>query len=202
MRIHWPSVFSFHNVTLLSPPVTARMLPVVDHEMLHTASSNVCSTVEVHSDRSALLLHTITWRSCEAVAICERGNPIDGAQATSRTQSECASSRCSSTQRSLSSRQIFTKLSQPPLTRRFTAAEREVTRWSNAGSGAWAGHHEMAFTPIVCAFGIFLASHTPYSVLQVSTDTEPSELAQANTNPYSDGAKSTEFTEESWLLYS
>lgn len=136
------------------------MLPVVDHEMLHTASSNVCSTVEVHSDRSALLLHTITWRSCEAVAICERGNPIDGAQATSRTQSECASSRCSSTQRSLSSRQIFTKLSQPPLTRRFTAAEREVTRWSNAGSGAWAGHHEMAFTPIVCAFGIFLASHT------------------------------------------
>lgn len=202
MRIHWPSLFSFHSETLLSPPVTARTLPVVDQEMLHTASSNVCSTVDVHCERSELLLQMITWRSCDADAICRRGKPIDGAHATSRTQSECASRRCSSVHRSLSSRQILTRLSHPPLTKRLMDVLREVTRWSKAASGPCAGHQEIAFTPIVCAFGIFLASQTPYSVLQVNTEMEPSELAHASTSPYSDGAKSTEFTEESWLLYS
>jgi hypothetical protein len=52
--------------------------------------------------------------------------------------------------------------------------------------------------PIRCALGNFvLVSHVPDSILQVRIDTDPSELPQASINPYSGGAKATEFTDES-----
>lgn len=77
------------------------------------------------------------------------------------------------------------------------AVFRAEARWSNAGSGTVEEHHEIALQPIVCAFEIFLLSQTPYSMLHVSMDIEPSELPQASIRPYSAGAKATELTEES-----
>lgn len=201
MQVHWFSLFSFQRVTLLSPPVTARILPVIDQLTDQTTSSNVWRMVGDQFTRS-VLFQMITWRSCEAEAIWERGRPIEGAQATSRTQSECASRRFSSTQRSFSSRQMRTQLSQPPLAKRFTIGSREEERWSKAGSGLVEGHQVTALQPIVWALVIFLQSQTPYSVLQVNTEMEPSELPQANIRPYSAGAKATEFTDESWFPYS
>lgn len=59
----------------------------------------------------------------------------------------------------------------------------------------------MAFTPTLCALGIFRDSQSSSAVC-LKTDIDPSELAQANIRPNSLGAHWTEFTDESCSLYS
>lgn len=206
MQVQSPSLFSRHKLVLLSPPETPKTLPVSDQLTFHTTSSNVFRMVGVHEVISSEF-HIITRRSCEQLAIWERGKPMLGAQATSLTQSEWTSSRLSSTHRSPSSFQILTLLSQPPDTKRFiwVPGLLEVfllALWSNAGSGTVDGHQLTALHPIVCALEIFLYSQVAYSTLQVRMEMDPSELPQATIRPYSAGAKATLLTEESWLLYS
>lgn len=203
MQIHWFSIFCFHKLTLLSPPETARMSPVMDQLTFQTTSVKVFRIVGDHVTRSSLF-HMITRRSWEQLAICDRGSPILGAQATSRTQSECTSKRFSSTQRSPSSFHILIVLSHPPVANRLIANPRSLFALpvSKVGSNTVDGHQETALHPIIWAFGIFLESHVPFSKLHVRIDTEPSEDPQASTRPYSAGAHATELTEESWLLYS
>ena len=60
--------------------------------------------------------------TCEHDAMTLRLTPMEGAHATSLTQSECASNLASSIQRASfwSKRQTFTRLSQPPDTNRRT----------------------------------------------------------------------------------
>lgn len=60
-----------------------------------------------------MLLALLTW---EQLAILLNGRPIDGAQATSLTQSVCPSSFSSIIQLSPSSLQTLTVLSPPPVT--------------------------------------------------------------------------------------
>lgn len=208
MHVQRPSLFSFHKLTLLSPPDTPRMLPVNDQLTFQTTSSKVLRIVGVQVVMSSVF-QMMTRRSCEQLAIRDVGRPMLGDQPTSRTQSECISSRLSSTHRSPSSFQILTELSQPPDTNRLSWVEDPLDafefcfpRWSKAASGTADGHQLRALQPIVWALGIFLKSNVPVSVLQVSTEIDPSELPQARIKPYSGGAKATLLTEESWLLYS
>lgn len=106
MQAHWPSLDSRHKLTLLSPPDTAKMLPVSDQLTLHTTSSNVCRMEELHAWLSSLLQIT-TRLSCEQEAITERASPTEGAQATSRIQSVWISSLESSAHWSAFSIQIY-----------------------------------------------------------------------------------------------
>lgn len=105
MHNHCPSDPSRQRLTLLSPPDTARMLPVSDQLTLHTTSSKVLSIVGVQDTLSSLVQIT-TLLSWEQLAIIDRWSPKDGAQATSRTQSICISSLFSSTHWSPVSLQI------------------------------------------------------------------------------------------------
>ena len=105
MHTHWPSTVSFHRLTLLSPPETAKMFPVTDQETCQTTSSKVCKTRWFQELEVPSLVQRITRRSWEQLAITVRDKPIDGAQAASRTQSEWPSSLASSTH-SLSSLQV------------------------------------------------------------------------------------------------
>ncbi|KAG5671575.1 hypothetical protein PVAND_001768 [Polypedilum vanderplanki] len=82
-----PSLFSLYKNILLSPPDTPKTLPVNDQLTFHTTSSKVFKIVGVHKAKSSVL-QIITRRSCEQLAIRVDGNPIDGAQATSRIQSQ------------------------------------------------------------------------------------------------------------------
>lgn len=185
-QLHRPSLFSFHKLILLSPPDTPRMLPVSDQLTFQTTSSKVWRIVGVQVVMSSVF-QIMTRRSCEQLAMRDDGKPMLGAQATSRTQSEWTSMRFSSIQRSPSSFQILTVLSQPPETNRFTFVaspfEFCFPRWSKAASGTADGHQLNALHPIVWAFGIFLYSNVPVSVLQVRTEIDPSELPQAKTRP-------------------
>ena len=118
-------------------------------------------------------------------------------QHASRTQSPCARSACSSRHApdASSSRQIFARLSHPLVTRRFTAgtpAAPPATRLPGGG----AGDHDTPVHPMECALGIFAASQLP-SGRCVSTDTEPSEEAQASARPCSCGAHARAFTDAS-----
>ena len=105
MHTHWPSTVSFHRLTLLSPPETAKMLPVTDQETCQTTSSKVCKTRWFQELEVPSLVQRMTRRSWEQLAITVRDKPIDGAQAASRTQSEWPSSLASSTH-SLSSLKV------------------------------------------------------------------------------------------------
>ena len=51
--------------TLLSPPDTARMLPVTDQLTCHTTSLNLCSTLEVHCELVPSFDHMMTLQSCK-----------------------------------------------------------------------------------------------------------------------------------------
>lgn len=106
---HCPSDPSRQRLTLLSPPETARMLPVRDQLTLHTTSSNVLSIVGFQDTLSSLVQIT-TLLSWEQLAIMDRWSPRDGAQATSRTQSMCISSLFSSTHWSPVSLQICKRI--------------------------------------------------------------------------------------------
>lgn len=96
MHNHCPSVPSRQRLTLLSPPDTAKMLPVRDQLTLHTTSSKVFKIVGFQEILSSLVQIT-TLLSWEQLAIIERWSPKEGAHATSLTQSICISSLFSST---------------------------------------------------------------------------------------------------------
>lgn len=105
MHSHWPSDPSRQRLTLLSPPETARMLPVRDQLTLQTTSSKVLRIVGVQDTLSSLVQIT-TLLSWEQLAMVDRLSPREGAQATSRTQSMCISNLFSSTHWSPCSLQI------------------------------------------------------------------------------------------------
>lgn len=72
IQLHSPFRFSFHKLTLLSPPETARILPMADHETCQITSSNTLRTLKDHVslvDPSRLLLQMITRRSWEQLAM-------------------------------------------------------------------------------------------------------------------------------------
>jgi hypothetical protein len=120
---HAPSASSFHSVTLLSPPLTAKIPPVSDQLTRHTTSVNLGSTRGCHVSPSARCVHTTTTPSCAQLASV-RSLPTRGAQATSRTQSECSARSCSRCHWfvAVSNFQILIKLSQPPDAMRCTAS--------------------------------------------------------------------------------
>ena len=74
----------------------------------------------------------LVFLTCEQLAILLRGNPTEGAQATSRTQSVWPSSFSSHTQVSPSPLQTLTKLSPPPVTSRLVpdAPDLDYTYWT------------------------------------------------------------------------
>ena len=75
-------------LTLLSPPDTAKMLPVAEQETCQTTSSKVCSVRCVQLLDTRSLAQRITRQFCEQLAMTVRARPIDEAHATSRNQSE------------------------------------------------------------------------------------------------------------------
>ncbi len=116
--------------------------------------------------------------------------PTLGAQATSRTQSAWPCRPHSFRHSFMSeSRHTHTRLSQPPLTKRFTGAAPPP----NAAAG---GLHDTAHTPAACARNLVDASALT-SARKVTTLMWPSELADASTSPKSCGAQLTEFTDRS-----
>ena len=83
---HSPLRFSFHKLTLLSPPLTANTLPLKLQLTLHKTASKF-KTVGFHSLGCAgSLVHILTVLSCAADAMYDFWRMV-GAQATSRTQS-------------------------------------------------------------------------------------------------------------------
>jgi hypothetical protein len=95
----------------------------------------------------------------------ERGSPMFGAQATSRTQSAWPSSTSSSTQACVSSEnpQILTILSHPALAKRFTGDGRRPPALGVSSEPARAaGAHDTALHPIACASNTS-APHWPSS---------------------------------------
>lgn len=96
----------------------------------------------------------------------ERGSPMFGAQATSRTQSVWPSSTSSSTHACVSSEnpQILTMLSHPALANRFTGGERAPPVLDTASSepARAAGAHETALHPMAWASNTS-APHWPSS---------------------------------------
>ena len=107
-----PWMSSFHKDTLLSPPETASIFPETDQLTCQTTSSKVCRVLGVQLEPS--LVQMMTRLSWEQLAIMVRLEPIEGAQATSRTQSEWPSNLASQIQLPVSSwLQILTQLSHP-----------------------------------------------------------------------------------------
>jgi hypothetical protein len=66
---HSPFKFSFHKVTLLSPPETARTLPLKLQLTRHTTASKVGSSLQAHSSVFVCEVHIRTVLSCDAEAI-------------------------------------------------------------------------------------------------------------------------------------
>lgn len=75
MQDHKPSLFSFHKLTLLSPPETPKMFPVSDQLTFQTTSSKVFRIVGVHVVPISSVFQIMTRRSCEQLAIRDVGNP-------------------------------------------------------------------------------------------------------------------------------
>lgn len=83
---HSPFKFSFHKLTLLSPPLTASTLPLKLQLTRHSAASN-SNVMLFHSFGCAWSEVQIrTVLSCDADAIYDLDRKV-GAHATSRTQS-------------------------------------------------------------------------------------------------------------------
>lgn len=83
--------------------------------------------------------------------------------------------------------QIFTKLSEPPVTNlREPVAFGAPPDVCTIDPGETAGAHATALQPIACAWNSFVSQEP--SSLNSSTETLPSEEAQANTAPTSWGA--------------
>lgn len=83
---HCPLRFSFHKLTLLSPPLTARMFPLGLQLTRHrTESNSSCWLVHCPGfEASDVQIRTVL--SCEAEAMYDLERML-GDQATSRTQS-------------------------------------------------------------------------------------------------------------------
>mmetsp|Transcript_7318 Transcript_7318/g.22139 ORF Transcript_7318/g.22139 Transcript_7318/m.22139 type:complete len:217 (+) Transcript_7318:773-1423(+) len=121
------------------------------------------------------------------------GRPMLGAQATSRTQSECPLSVCSRAHSAPAVGCVHTLsvLSQPAVTSRRTGASPSATPTSAPGEAA--GAQLTASAPRLCARASFLTSHSPVS-LQLATAHEPSLEADASASPHSCGAHATPLT--------
>jgi len=87
---HSPLRFSFHRVTLLSPPEIAKILPERDQLTLHNTASNSRVLLKIHELGSPgfVLVHILAVLSWLADAMYDFDNSV-GLQATSRTQSLC-----------------------------------------------------------------------------------------------------------------
>lgn len=134
-----PFKFSFQSVTFPSPQLTASRFPARLHDTLQTTSGNLpvgagapegetivldgSSAAFTQGDEGVSFVQINTVLSWDAVAMYDRGKPMLGAQATSRTQSVCPSSVSSSTHDCCSSLypQILTRLSHPALAKRLMA---------------------------------------------------------------------------------
>lgn len=86
---HAPSRFCFHRDTSLSPDDTARTFPVIDQETRHTGAGKVFISAADHGPEGCDCVQMTTPLSSEQLATMLHGIPVAGAQATSRTQSEC-----------------------------------------------------------------------------------------------------------------
>lgn len=89
---HPPLRLSFHKLTLLSPPLTARTLPLRLQLTRQTTASNLssvlCQLDELEGSAFAWHVQMRTVLSCEAEAMYDLERGV-GDHATSRTQSEC-----------------------------------------------------------------------------------------------------------------
>jgi len=141
---------------------------------VHTSTVLSCRPTASRCQQTSHFVHTPTTErknrgedlTCDAVAMYERGSPMFGAQATSRTQSVWPSSTPSSTQACVSSEnpQILTMLSHPALANRFTGAARAPPVLDNANSepARAAGAHDTALHPMAWASNTS-APHWPSS---------------------------------------
>mmetsp|Transcript_10587 Transcript_10587/g.43767 ORF Transcript_10587/g.43767 Transcript_10587/m.43767 type:complete len:297 (-) Transcript_10587:421-1311(-) len=193
--VHWPSMASFQRVTWLLASDTARILPVTDQLTRHTGAPKLCSCTLVHAAPASAWVQICTVPSCDALAIVFLGRPMLGAQAASRTQSECAESVCSSAHSPPTAccTQTLSVLSHPALTSRRTGAAPCATPTSAPADAA--GDQLTARAPSVCAPDSFLESHSPVWSLYASTATLPSDDALASISPSSCGAQHTLLTE-------
>lgn len=89
MHSHAPSRFCFQSETSLSPDDTASTFPVIDQETRQTGAGNVFISAAAHGPDACDCVQMITPLSSEQLATMLHGMPVAGAQATSRTQSEC-----------------------------------------------------------------------------------------------------------------
>jgi hypothetical protein len=86
-RSQSPFRFSFHRLTLLSPPLTAKTFPLKLQLTRHSTASKFVNGFEFHTpgcEGSDVQMRTVL--SCEAEAMYDFCKMV-GAQATSRTQS-------------------------------------------------------------------------------------------------------------------
>jgi len=206
MHLHSASGDSFQRVTLLSPPATAKIFPVIDQLTLQTTSGNLGRIFLIQfefADDAFSWVQITTVPSWEQLAITLEGNPIEGPQATSRTQSVWYSKTSSVFQVFSPSMylQIFIRLSQPPETKRFVSVLLVFADELIRDPGASEGAHDIALTPIACAWEIFCVSQL-LSPLCVIIEIVQSEEAPARHNQNSWGAHAIEFTEDSCLSYS
>lgn len=86
---HAPSRFCFQSDTSLSPDDTARTFPVIDQETRHTGAGKVFISAAAQGPEACDCVQMTTPLSSEQLATILHGMPVAGAQATSRTQSEC-----------------------------------------------------------------------------------------------------------------
>jgi len=59
MQVHPESTVSFHKVTLVSPPETARIFPVMDQLTDQTTSLNLLSKVDFQEDPESCQIKTV-----------------------------------------------------------------------------------------------------------------------------------------------
>lgn len=115
---HSPRRFSFHKLTLLSPPLTAKTFPLKLQLTLHRTTSKF-KTLLFHCPGCAgseVQMRTVL--SCDAEAIYDFCKTV-GDHATSRTQSVCpvnGSCSCLYDWLAWSKAQILNTLSLPPVT--------------------------------------------------------------------------------------
>ena len=145
---HPPLSLSFHRLTLLSPVLTARTLPL-RLQLTRQAAASTSSLVRFHSPRRSEEVQMMTVLSWDAEAIYDLERTV-GDHATSRTQSRWPpGSICTFCQLPASAlnSQILTWQSLPPVTSRLAAAVWFPLALTTC-PGATAGAHETLFTPL------------------------------------------------------
>ena len=189
----FPFKSSFQRLTLLSPPLTANTFPLKLQLTRHTTASNSGRTV--HFQSPSVLgswVHILTVLSCDALAMYDLESTV-GAHATSRTQSvwpvrvfvvsyPCVWGLYA---------QIFKTQSLPPVTNRRCGPSPPASLRTKL-PGATAGAQLTAFTPIPCAWKMFVDQ---FPSRNSRTETWPSDEAQASKHPSSCGDQEMRFTE-------